>query len=243
MDERVPSAEEVLRSYVGNPRPNDRMCREDIEKAKKDLKKYKDIYVSVSCFGCEAPPYEDEILEYAVKEKVKVINDAYSCVVIEGQTQRCYKTFIDLRMEETHGKDFRQKIEQAAEQLMIQKVENGNKVLSIYDLKEDDKPHFIKEDDLIKQGYIPTIKTGLPLKHDRDNYPFMDISFIIEKDGSIGNLKNGNWVSGFKENDKYKNELENIAKNIILANYSQWKPGKYKNTIARVENNFRVNFK
>ncbi len=70
----------------------------------------------------------------------------------------------------------------------------------------------------------------------------MDISFIVEKDGTISNVKNKNWVSGFKVNEKYRNELENLAKNKILTDYSQWKPGNYKNTLTRVENNFRVSF-
>jgi hypothetical protein len=52
----------------------------------------------------------------------------------------------------------------------------------------------------------------LPLKHELDIYPFMDISFIVEKDGTISNVKNKNWVSGFKVNEKYRNELENLAK-------------------------------
>lgn len=242
VDEVVPNPEEVLRDYVKNPKTDDRICKNDIKRAQKDLEKYKNIYVSTSCFGCKFLPYEEEILEYAAKQKFKVINYDYGCVISDGQTQGCYKVFIDLEMEKVHGKNFRQKIEKEAEKLMIENIKNHNKILSIYDLVENDKPHFIKENDLIKQGYIPTIKTGLPLKYGQDNYPFMDVNFIIEKNGSISNLKIENWVNGFKENEKYKNELENIAKSKILTFYNTWKPGKYKSTIARVENKFRVNF-
>lgn len=71
---------------------------------------------------------------------------------------------------------------------------------------------------------------------------FMDVSFIIEKNGKISNLKNENWVNEVEENEKYKSELEKIAKNTILEQYNNWKSGKYKNIVARVENNFRVNF-
>ncbi|AZA77238.1 hypothetical protein EG347_06830 [Chryseobacterium sp. G0186] len=242
VEEKIPSPEEVLRDYIKNPKADDRTCKEDIEKAEKDLEKYQKIYVFISCFGCKSKPYENEIKEYSVKEKVEIMYDPYSCVFTEGQTRGCYKATVDSRMEEIYGKDFRKNIEQAAEKLMIQKIKDQGKILSIYDLEENDKPHFIKEDNLIKDGYIPTIKTGFPLKEDRDHHLFMDISFIIEKNGRITNLKNENWVNEFKENEKYKNNLESIAKQEILTNYSNWKPGKYKNTIARVRNSFRVNF-
>lgn len=69
----------------------------------------------------------------------------------------------------------------------------------------------------------------------------MLVSSLI-KNGKISNLKNENWVNEVEENEKYKSELEKIAKNIILEHYNNWKPGKYKNIVARVENNFRVNF-
>lgn len=242
VDEVIPNPQEVLRDYVKNPKTNDRICKDDIERAQKDLGKYKNIYVSTSCFGCKSLLYEDEILEYSTKQKFKVINYDFSCVIIDGQTQGCYKAFIDLEMEKVHGKNFRQKIEKEAEKLMIENIKNHDKVLSIFDLSENDKPHFIKEDNLIKQGYIPTIKTGLPLKNAKSNSIFLDVSFIIEKNGKVSTLKNENWVTEAAENEKYKSELEIIAKNTILTNYNNWKPGKYKNTIARVKNYFRVDF-
>ncbi|WP_144428974.1 hypothetical protein [Chryseobacterium sp. StRB126] len=243
VDEQPPNPKEFLRSYVKNPNPNDRMCKDDIEQAEKDLEKYKNIYVTTSCFGCKTSPYADEIIEYAAKQKIEVINDIYSCVVMEGQTKGCYKAMIDLKMEEIHGKDFRHKIEHAAEQLMIQKIKTGTKILSVYDLSEEDQPNLVKENKFTRKEDILTVQTGLPLQHELDTYPFIDISFIVEKDGTISNVKNENWVSGFKRNEKYKNELEGLAKNKILTNYSKWKPGKYKNTLTRVENNFRVCFK
>jgi hypothetical protein len=242
VDEVIPNPQEFLRDYVKNPNINDRICNDDIERAQKDLEKYKNIYVRTSCFGCKFLPYEDEILEYTAKQKFKVINYNFSCVIIDGQTQGCYKAFIDLEMENVHGKNFRQKIEREAEKLMIENIKNHDKVLSVFDLPESDKPHFTKEDNLIKQGYIPTIKTGLPLKNAKRNSIFMDISFIVEKNGKVSTLKNENWVNEAAENEKYKSELEIIAKDTILVHYNNWKPGKYKNTIARVKNYFRVNF-
>ena len=241
-EEIIPSPEEVLRDYVKKPKASDRFCKKDIVRAKEDLKKYGNIYVTTYCFGCESLPYEQEITEYATGKGFKVISYGFNCVIMNGQTQGCYKAFIDLKMEEIHGKDFRQKIEIAAEKLMINKLKNNDRVLSINDLNDDDKPKLILETDLTRHGHIPVIKTGLPLKFDRDKYPFMDISFIIEKDGKISNLTNENWLDGYKENKKYRKELESMAKKEILNNYNEWVPGKYKNTVGRIKNNFRVNF-
>lgn len=80
--EAIPNPGEVLRDYVKKPKTNDRIYKNDIERAQKDLEKYKNIYDTTSCFGCKSLPYGDEILEYAKREKFKVINYDYSCVII-----------------------------------------------------------------------------------------------------------------------------------------------------------------
>ena len=241
-EERIPTPEEVLRKYVSNPNYDDRICNSDIKKAKHDLTKYKNIFVTTSCFGCNEKPYENESVNYAISKGFKVINHDYSCVIINGQSQGCYKVFIDLEMERIHGKNYRKNIEQEGEKLMISDINSGKKIISIYDLEEKEKPTFINETELISQGYIPTIKTNLPLKAVGKNSLFVDINFTIEKNGKVSNLHSVNWVIDEKENMKYQTQLEQIAKETIISKYNNWRPGNYKGNIARAKNNFRVNF-
>jgi hypothetical protein len=54
-------------------------------------------------------------------------------------------------MEQIHGKDFRRKIEHEAEELMIQKIKTGTKILSVYDLAEEDQPYLIQGNKFVKK--------------------------------------------------------------------------------------------
>ncbi|MGQ7947139.1 hypothetical protein [Flavobacterium sp. WC2509] len=70
---------------------------------------------------------------------------------------------------------------------------------------------------------------------------FADITFIIEKDGTIGNLSVNNWVNDAVD-DKFKKDLITKALTTLKENYNHWNPGKYKGNIARTETTLRVNF-
>ena len=240
--ELLPRYKDFINNYVKSPNKNDVMCRNDIEKAKNDLIKYKKIYVTTSCFGCDFPIYSEELSEFSIQNNVKVVNNDLSCIVIDGQTAGCYTAYIDGEMFKKFGENFRNEIENGADKLLVEKIKRG-KVVNVYDLNDSDKPHLPNETNELKEGYTPFLISGLSLKISHNNYPFMDISFVVEKDGSISNLRKNNWVSNGDENEKFSNELENKAIKMIMKNYSKWTPGKYKNNVARVENNFRVKFR
>jgi hypothetical protein len=42
--------------YLLNPSKSDSLCIKEIEKAKKDITKYKGVYVQTICFGCKSKP-------------------------------------------------------------------------------------------------------------------------------------------------------------------------------------------
>lgn len=241
-EKTLPNHVEFIEEYVKKPKSNDWMCLGDIDRAKNDLIKFKKVYVTTSCFGCDFAIYNDEIKEFADQQQIKVLNNDISCVVINGQTAGCYTAYINNEMFKKYGKNFRKVIENGADKMLIEKIKKG-KVVSVYDLNDNDKPHLPNETKELKEGYTPTLFSKLPIKISDSTSLFMDITFIVEKDGSLSNLRNDNWVNEVKENEKFKNELEKEAIQMILKNYGKWKPGKYKNNIARVQNNFRVTFK
>ena len=51
-----------------------------------------------------------------------------------------------------------------------------------------------------------------------------------------------NWVNENGVNEKYKDDLINLAIKTLKKDYNNWKPGAYKGNKARVENNLRVSF-
>ena len=61
------------------------------------------------------------------------------------------------------------------------------------------------------------------------------ITFIIEKNGTISNLRVVNWVNDAVD-EKFKKELIVIALKTLKEDYNHWNPGKYKGNIIRTEN-------
>lgn len=43
-------------------------------------------------------------------------------------------------------------------------------------------------------------------------------------------------------NEKYKQDLINLALKTLIKDYNNWKPGTYKGNKARVENTLRISF-
>ncbi|MES2573950.1 MAG: hypothetical protein V4572_03325 [Bacteroidota bacterium] len=228
--------------YLLNPPKSDTLCSNDIERAKRDINKYQKLFIKTICFGCRSKPFEAEIEEVLKKRKIKKVTEDIGCVVYEGQTQGCYSGFISLKMKEQYGENYFSEIEKEAESLFIKNIIENNKVVSIYDLEDREKPKIISREVSIESDYYTTIKANLPVKINSYKSLFADITFIIEKDGTIGHLSISNWVNDAVD-EKFKKDLISIALKTLKENYSHWNPGKYKGNIVRTENTLRVGFR
>lgn len=227
--------------YLLNPPKSDTLCINDIERAKKDINKYQKLFIETICFGCRSKPFETEIEEVLKKRKIKKVIEDIGCVGYEGQTQGCYSGFISLKMKEEYGENYFSEIEKEAESIFIKNIIENNKVVSIYDLEDKEKPKIISREVYIEGDYYTNIKANLPVKIDSYKSLFADITFIIEKDGTIGNLSVSNWVNDAVD-EKFKKDLITKALKTLKENYNHWNPGKYKGNIARTENTLRINF-
>lgn len=228
--------------YVLNPRKTDTLCIEDIEKAKKDLKEYDGIYVQTICFGCDFKPYEEEIKEVLKKRKFKLGVQDIGCVRYEGQTPGCYREYIDLKMKEKYGKNYRSELEREAEKILIKNISLNDKVISIYDLEENEKPKISNYNVSIEGDASTTIKTDLPINRKGNHNLFFDLEFIVEKNGTISNLKETNWVNSKGIDEKYKKDLIDFTLKTFKKDYNNWKPGTYNGNKTRVSNSLRVSF-
>lgn len=227
--------------YLLNPPKSDTLCRNDVERAKSDINKYHKLFIKTICFGCRSKPFEIEIEEVLKKRKIKPVIEDIGCVIFEGQTQGCYSGYINLKMKEQFGENYFSEIEKEAENIFIKNIIEKNKVVSIYDLEDDEKPKIINREVYIESDYYTTIKSNLPIKIDSYKSLFVDVTFIIEKDGTISNLTVSNWVNDAVD-EKFKKDLIDTALITLKANYNHWNPGKYKGNVTRTENTLRVSY-
>ena len=228
--------------YMKNVPKSDSLCNSEIERAKDDLSKYNGVYVQTICFGCDFKPYEDEIKEVLKKKKFKLGIQDLGCEIYEGQTRGCYIAYIDLKMKEKYGENYKSEIENDAIKILIKNINNNNKIISIYDLEQNEKPKILNPKIAIENDYSTTIKTDLPINRKSMHYLFTDIEFIVEKDGTISNIKQTNWVNEKGIDEKYKQDLINLAIHTLKKDYNNWKPGTYKGNKSRIQNNLRISF-
>ncbi|MBO9586287.1 MAG: hypothetical protein J7574_19160 [Flavobacterium sp.] len=226
--------------YMKNVPKTDSLCNGEIERAKNDLSKYDGVYVQTICFGCDFKPYEEEIKEVLKKKKFKLGIQDIGCVRYEGQTVGCYSAYIDLKMKAKYGENYKSEIENEAIKILIKNINTNDKIISIYDLEKAEKPQLLNY--YVESDYYTTIKTDLPINKKSAHNLFVDVDFIVEKNGTISNLKESNWVNENGINKKYEKDLINLALKTLKKDYNNWRPGSYKGNKARVQNSLRISF-
>jgi hypothetical protein len=174
-------------------------------------------------------PTEDVCVRVFTKTNHKKIYDILEDIII---------SYGDINVNK---KTYFSEIEKEAESIFIKNLIEKNKVVSIYDLEDKEKPKIISQSVQIQSDYYTTIKGNIPVQINSYKSLFADITFIIEKDGTISNLRVSNWVNDAVD-EKFKKELITTAIKTLKENYNHWKPGKYKNNIVRTENTLRVSF-
>lgn len=227
--------------YLLNPTKSDTMCIAAIERAKTEINANSKLFIKRICLGCRSKAFDSEIETVLKKKKIKLVFEDIDCVIYNGQTQGCYSGYIELKMKELYGENYFYEIENEAEKLFIQNIVEKDKIVSIYDLDDKEKPKIINQKVTIEDDYYTTIKANFPFKIKSYKSLYADITFIIEKNGTISNLLVSNWVNNAVD-EKFKNDL--IAKAIITLKkeYNHWNPGKYKTNKVRTENTLRINF-
>lgn len=228
--------------YLKNPDVSDTMCINSIKRARKDLELNAGIFVEAICFGCKSQIYLDELKEVLKRRNFKFVYEDFGCVIFEGQTQGCYSGFVDLEMKKKFGESIFESIHKEAEDLFIKNVTISNKTVSEYDLEEKNRPQSLIQDDYISEEIL-ILHTNIPVSIWSHESLFLDLNFVVEKDGSLNGFEADNWVIDAKENEKYKNELFNFTIAEIISKYNKWKPANYKGNKIRSQKNLRVHYR
>jgi len=229
------------KTYLNNPDKTDTLCINNIVKAKKDLIRFEGIYVFTLCLGCEVPVYLNELKEILKERNWAFETDDIGCVIIEGQTQGCYKGYVNEKMIEKFGCNYAEVIEKEAENRFLQKILNQNRIIYYLDLEENERPVYKGKGTALENGtlYIAVPSKLIPNVEDVK----MSISFIVEKNGMQTHFKLEYWPPDATELKWLKKELWLTAMETIRKDYYQWSSGTYKKHKVRTKMTLDIQFK
>ena len=227
-----------LLNYVKSPALTDSSCREDIERAEKDIENGEIVLTQTAGFLFGFVRYEDELAQLSEQHGLQFDYDMLSCIVEDGQTHGCYGATMENEIIKRYGPNFRERLHEQADSLFLSNVLANNKSVNSWDCDEeakqlaDFKPTLIITEHDIKKG------TG-----ENSGWPFVDLVFVIELDSTISNFTTDNFVPMDSTNSLYGKELFALASNYLEQEYSTWIPGTIKSQPVRTNKNVRIFFK
>lgn len=229
--------------YVSNPNQEDTLCIAGVNRAKKDLEEGKLVFTQMIGFLFGHIRYESELIHLCKENGLYYSIDMISDVVYEGQTQGCYGAFMDKKITEIFGNEFKEKLRAKADSLFLAKVNIQNETVQYWDC--DERPRLPNELERTSD-YLTTIKlNNLNIIEDESDYggwPFVDLGFIVEKDSAISGFYIDRFVPHLRANEKFRGDYFKIAVNELKNNYSKWIPGTIKNIPVKTSNVVRIFF-
>ena len=227
--------------YVMHPKAGDTICNSEIERAKKDLERGKIVFTQKAGFLFGEIRYESELKELCKQYGLVFEFDLMGCMAFEGQTDGCYGDYMDKVIIDKYGIGFKETLHKKADSLFLVRTLSENKPVQYWDC--DERPRLPSEKERTSD-YLPSIVVDKPdIIENLSNgsgWPFFDLGFIVEKDSTISGFYIRTFVAQLKQNEKYKDELFEIAVNYLKTNYPTWVPGKIKGIPVRTDNNVRI---
>jgi SepF-like predicted cell division protein (DUF552 family) len=219
-------------------------CKEQLVEAKKQVEKGNLVYQISSNYISR---YDEEFEVLLANNGIGYINYGPNCTL----GQECFGYYMDSIIHKRFGNDFISQIEKQADSLYLLKALKSYAVL-YWDC--DKKP--INKSRSISESEGIYLKVPYQVKFNKRTWkttagdemwaidrPFMDISFIINKDGSLSNFELKEFVYVLNENQKLENELLEFAIQKIKSDYNDWIPGIIDGQIVNTKYILRVNFK
>lgn len=245
---RADTAEITKRfKYIEHVRAHDTLCTSGIKKAEKQAKDTLCFVVWTGSFGWPLR-YENELNDLVKKQGLKFDYEFGSDVVYENQTQGCYKDYMDKKVFERFGMNFKTRLHLRADSLFL--ANHINDTICSWDC--DKEPRFINK--RIGPDGID-VEVNLPIKEQRNEWtskgqkmfamyrPFMDIQFTVDKKGNVSTIKLLDFISRRAENIVFKDQLWELAKKEILTKYLRWIPATIRGTDVNSSHVIRVQFK
>jgi hypothetical protein len=228
--------------YVNNPNNEDTLCISEIKKAQKDIAQGKIFFTFRFGIGSLGLRYKNELKQLCKQNGLEFKKIPFGCISYEGQTQGCYCDYMDKKIIEKYGLDFKENLCKKADKLFLENADLNNKVVASGYC--DERPRLPSQKKR-KSDYLTTIIVkDLDIKKTKyDDWPFIDVGFIINKDSTIEEFDRTNYDPRFYKEDKLKPILSDIAIEHIKKNYPIWVPGKINGVRLRTHNSVRIYFK
>lgn len=220
---------------------NSKRCKEQLVEAKKQVEKGKLVYQISSNYISR---YDEEFEILLANHGIQYINYGPNCTL----EQECFGYYMDSIIHEKFGSGFISETEKQADSVYLLKVLKTYALFWDCDEKPINKSRSISERIFLKVPYQVkfnrrTWKTTAGEEMWAIDRPFMDIAFIINKDGSLSNFDLVEFIYEVNENRKFENNLLEFAINKIKSDYNDWIPGKIDGQIVNTKYILRVNFK
>lgn len=227
--------------YKLNPVKSDSTCITDLNKAKLDVKRGKLVFYS-QYFGKRYKKRRSiETLKKLCKNNgLEFKVELMKCIAKEGQTDGCYINFMNKTVANKFGENFKSEMYQKADSLFTEKVINEN--LTLFSFFCDKEPKPILENKKYIESTLDINHLDLKKTSQGGIWPSMDLSFIVEKDGTISKFYCDNYISNIDDNLKFKDDLYKIAVQEMKTKYSNWVPGSLNNKNVRTDANIRFTF-
>jgi hypothetical protein len=219
-------------NYLLNIGAGDTTCGNAVKRAQIRARDTIDFVISFG-MGSLGLRYEKELAALCRKQGLTYQLELGNCIYIEGQTDGCYKDYMDFMLREKYGRDFKIGLHHKADSLFL--INAANDTIISWDC--DKEPTCIGKNVDTAEGI--DLPVALPLKERRDDWmsrdgkptftvyrSFMDIRFVIDKKGNVSNFHLSDFIPARKENEVYKERLFELAKKEIKKNYSKWHPGE-----------------
>ncbi len=233
------SKEELLK-YIDNPCSNDSTCREDILKAKSEVKIGKIKFLMPKNLAVFDIRQEIQLRRLCDSNGIIFDYEFFSCLVDRGQTNGCYGLYMDKIIAQKFGDDFKENLLKKADSMYVASF------LTFDYTKCDTLPRLYDKDIQESTNMDVPIKAELfnKLKVSKYGYyPQVDIGFYIDTAGIPSKYFLSQFIiyDEINENNKFKTELTKIAFDYIKQ-FKIWKPGIILNRKVKTDYNVRISF-
>ncbi|MBS1509081.1 MAG: hypothetical protein JSS79_20755 [Bacteroidetes bacterium] len=231
--------------YIEHVPANDTLCTSGIRKAERQAK---DTLCFVIWTVWRPLRYENELKEVVKRYGLKLDYEFGDDFVFQNQTQGCYKDYMDKKLTERFGKNFKITQHVKADSLFL--INHLNDTICSWDC--DKEPKFASKR-IGPDGIDVEVK--LPVKEQRNEWtsngrklfavyrPFMDIQFTVDKQGNVATFEQLYFNSQRDENIVFKDQLWMLAKKEIETKYSKWTPATIRGVNVNSSHVIRVQFK
>lgn len=229
-------------AYTKDPVLSDKLCREDVKKAKRDVEKGKIVLTQRYGFGTMPYRFEEELAELCKSHDITFEVVLISDLIIHGQTQGCNADYMDGILSERFGTEFKEKLLERADSLFLK---NAMLYDSLVDSRYCDERPYLTNIAHKKDDYNFSLTVDdVPIKKDTvsGNWPHLDVEIIIEKDSSIGNFHVSYYADLANNNEQYKQALFKRSSDYLKTIHPIWIPGKIAGHPVRTSHNVRIFF-